>query len=147
MTDWYDVRVVSPRPHGKDSYIELDGVRMKGVRKVTIEVSAVDANRVVVEFFAKSINVDTEVEHLEPISPNGRYDAAGHFIHDDDCNFLGHDHIGQACSGTDPRPQKVDEPYHEWHRRTGVTRDEACWDCNPANAKDYGDDMPVTKGE
>jgi len=137
---WYDVKVVSPRPHGRDSYIELDGVRMKGVRRVTIEVSAVDANRVVVEFFAKSINVETEVEYIEPTSPNGRYDAAGHFIHDDDCNFLGRDHIGQWCSGTDPRPQKVNEPYHEWHRRTGVALDSSCYDCVPTTAEEAGAD-------
>lgn len=39
-----------------------------------------------------------------------------------------------------PTAQRVDEPFHEWHQRNGVERDESCYDCVPTTASEAGFD-------
>lgn len=70
MPDWHDIKVVSPREHGKDQRLEIDGVRIKGVKRVVIVTDVMDANKVYISMYAKSINAEVEAPVDVPESPD-----------------------------------------------------------------------------
>lgn len=56
--DWHRFELVNEQPTGRGMVVRMDGKQLQGVRFVGFAVGVNDANVIVLEMFAQSINAD-----------------------------------------------------------------------------------------
>lgn len=55
---FHHFKVVSPDAHGRDTVIEMDGVPLKGVTNIQVDLSTLEANRITLTMIAGSLNAE-----------------------------------------------------------------------------------------
>ena len=66
VENWHQFTITSPEPIGRGASIEMDGLVLQGVTRVSFSIGMDEPNKVTIEMYAKSINADVKAEIDEP---------------------------------------------------------------------------------